>query len=46
VAPDSQVTSFLPSGLAQGVANVTHVLSRGAAQRRVVVSRLGRVRVT
>jgi prepilin-type N-terminal cleavage/methylation domain-containing protein len=46
VAPASQVTSFLPIGLAQGVANVTHVLSRGAAQRRVVVSRLGRVRVT
>ena len=46
VTPAAHVTSFLPSGLAQGIANVTHVLSRGAAQRRVVVSRLGRVRVT
>lgn len=46
IAPATHVTSFLPSGLAQGVANVTHVLSRGAARRRVVVSRLGRVRVT
>jgi hypothetical protein len=45
VAPNSHVTAFHPSGVAMGVANVTHVLTRGAARRQVVVSRLGRVRV-
>ena len=36
---------FAPNGLAMGLANVTHVLQKGNAVRRVVVSRLGRVRV-
>ncbi len=36
---------FGPDGVGLGVANTTHVLMRGAATRRVVVSRLGRVRI-
>lgn len=46
VTPALHVASFLPSGVAQGPANVTHILSRGTAQRRIVVSRLGRLRVS
>lgn len=45
VTPAVHVAAFQPSGAASGVANVTHVLSRGAARRQVVVSRLGRIRV-
>jgi len=36
---------FGPDGLAMGVANATHVLVKGSASRRVVISRLGRVRI-
>ena len=36
---------FGPDGMAMGLANATLVLERGRAVRRVVVSRLGRVRV-
>lgn len=43
LAPPSHRAVFSPSGLALGAANVTHSLSRGAVQRAVVVSRLGRV---
>lgn len=42
--PGHDVT-FTPIGITMGVANATYVLQRGAAVRRVVVSRLGRVRV-
>ena len=38
--------SFAPSGVTIGFANATFVVSRGSARRQVVVSRLGRVRVT
>jgi prepilin-type N-terminal cleavage/methylation domain-containing protein len=38
-------TVLAPDGVAMGLANHTHVLTRGGATRRVVVSRLGRVRV-
>lgn len=37
---------FSPIGLSLGVSNATFRLSRGASTRTVVVSRLGRVRVT
>jgi prepilin-type N-terminal cleavage/methylation domain-containing protein len=37
---------FAPDGLAMGLSNVTLVLARGTATRKVVASRLGRVRVT
>ncbi|MEO8453187.1 MAG: type II secretion system protein [Gemmatimonadota bacterium] len=43
--PPTHVTAFTSRGLAGGVGNVAHVLTRGAARRQVVVSRLGRVRV-
>ncbi len=46
LVPAVHVASFAPSGLAMGAANVSHVLTRGTARRQVVVSRLGRVRVT
>ena len=36
---------FGPDGVAMGLANARHVLTRGRASRSVVVSRLGRVRV-
>jgi Tfp pilus assembly protein FimT len=42
--PD-RMLSFGPHGLARGVSNATFRLTRGAAVRQVVVSRLGRVRV-
>lgn len=45
ISPALHTTTFLPTGAAQGVANVSHLLVRGAARRQVVVSRLGRVRV-
>jgi prepilin-type N-terminal cleavage/methylation domain-containing protein len=37
---------FSPVGLTVGVSNATFRLSRGAASRTVIVSRLGRLRVT
>ena len=40
-----RTTVFAPDGLAQGLSNASHVLVRGSATRRVVVSRLGRVRI-
>jgi len=46
LSPTVHITQFLPSGGAGGVANVTHLLVRGAARRQVVVSRLGRIRVS
>jgi Tfp pilus assembly protein FimT len=42
-APHTMVLA--PDGAAMGLANHTHVLTRRGATRRVVVSRLGRVRV-
>ena len=41
----SHTTVFGPDGVAMGRSNARHVLTRGAAKREVVVSRLGRVRV-
>jgi prepilin-type N-terminal cleavage/methylation domain-containing protein len=43
--PLRQVT-FSPIGLPIGVANATYTVTRGDARRSVVVSRLGRVRIT
>jgi len=36
---------FAPTGVSYGVSNVTWVVARGAAERRLVVSRWGRVRI-
>lgn len=38
-------TVYGPDGVAMGVSNARHVLTRGGASRAVVVSRLGRVRM-
>ncbi|MBX3145469.1 MAG: hypothetical protein KF785_01755 [Gemmatimonadales bacterium] len=43
--PATHTLTYAPSGLAVGVANTTHRLRRGTAERTVVVSRLGRLRV-
>ncbi|MHB1328125.1 MAG: GspH/FimT family pseudopilin [Gemmatimonadales bacterium] len=45
VSPASHTATYSANGLATGIANVTHRLQRGAVQRTVVVSRLGRLRV-
>lgn len=42
--PTRQFT-FSPEGFSLGLSNATMVLSRGAATRTVVISRLGRVRI-
>lgn len=41
----AHTSTFGPDGLGLGVSNATHVLARGKASRRIIVSRLGRVRV-
>ena len=38
--------TFSPEGLTLGLSNATLRLSRGAASRTIVISRLGRVRIT
>jgi prepilin-type N-terminal cleavage/methylation domain-containing protein len=45
LAGPSRVIVFSPVGISIGVSNASFVLSRGAASRTVVVSRLGRVRI-
>ena len=37
---------FGPDGVGMGVTNTTHILVRGSITRRIVVSRLGRVRIS
>ena len=44
-ASPPRILIFAPSGVTTGFANATFVLTRGAARRQVVVSRLGRVRI-
>jgi prepilin-type N-terminal cleavage/methylation domain-containing protein len=46
LAGPARTLSFSPVGLTDGLANATFRLSRGAATRAIVVSRLGRLRVT
>ena len=41
-----RVVMFSPVGLAMGASNATYTLTRGQARRSVIVSRLGRVRIT
>jgi prepilin-type N-terminal cleavage/methylation domain-containing protein len=46
VAPDSlRKLTFSPVGISMGLSNATFRITRGAAIRTVVVSRLGRVRI-
>lgn len=46
VTGSSRWLRFHPAGIGFGLANGSWTLSRGATQRRVIVSRLGRLRVT
>lgn len=45
VSGNPRVLRFIPYGYTIGVSNMTITLRRGAAQRKVIISRLGRVRV-
>lgn len=45
LSPTRHVAVFEASGVATGTANVTHVFTRGGVQRRLILSRLGRIRV-
>ncbi len=45
LASPAHTSVFGPDGLAMGLANTSHVLVKGNATRKVVVSRLGRVRI-
>ena len=45
LAGPSRPLAFAPTGLPMGVSNATFQLSRGAVVRRIVISRLGRIRV-
>ena len=45
VTGNAHTVRFIPYGYSIGASNTSYTLSRGAARRRVVISRLGRVRV-
>jgi Tfp pilus assembly protein FimT len=45
LAGPSRTLTFSPVGITLGLSNATFALTRGAARRTVVVSRLGRVRI-
>jgi Tfp pilus assembly protein FimT len=45
LAGPSRIITFSPVGISMGVSNASFRLSRGAASRTVVVSRLGRLRI-
>ena len=45
VAGNDRTMRFIPVGYTIGVSNASYTLTRGAARRKVVISRMGRVRV-
>ena len=45
VIANPRVLRFIPYGYTIGVSNMTITLRKGSAQRKVIISRLGRVRV-
>jgi prepilin-type N-terminal cleavage/methylation domain-containing protein len=45
VTGNPRTARFIPSGYTIGVSNASYTFTRGAATRKVVISRLGRVRV-
>jgi Tfp pilus assembly protein FimT len=45
VLGNPRTARFIPTGYTIGVSNASYTLTRGAARRKVVISRLGRVRV-
>lgn len=46
LAGPGHTVMFSPIGLALGASNATYTVTRGDARRAVIVSRLGRVRIT
>jgi Tfp pilus assembly protein FimT len=46
LAGPPRIVTFSPIGITMGLSNASFPLTRGAASRTVVVSRLGRVRIT
>ena len=42
----SHTTVFAPDGIAMGFSNPSHTLRKGGAKQQVIVSRLGRVRIS
>jgi prepilin-type N-terminal cleavage/methylation domain-containing protein len=42
----AHTTTFAPDGVAMGLSNTSHKLQKGGARRQVIVSRLGRVRIS
>jgi Tfp pilus assembly protein FimT len=45
LAGPARTVTFSPVGISMGVSNASFQLTRGAARRTVIVSRLGRVRI-
>ena len=45
VTGNPRIIRFVPAGYSIGGSNVSYTITRGAATRKVVISRLGRVRV-
>lgn len=45
VTGSAHTVRFIPYGYSIGASNTSYTIARGAARRRVVISRLGRVRV-
>lgn len=45
MAGSERVLTFSPTGITMGFSNASWTLTKGAATRRIVISRLGRVRI-
>ena len=45
VTGNPRLIRFVPAGYSIGVSNTSYTITRGAATRKVIISRLGRVRV-
>lgn len=45
VIGNPRLIRFVPAGYSIGVSNTSYTISRGAARRKVIIARLGRVRV-
>lgn len=45
VSGSARTVRFIPSGYSIGGSNTSYTITRGAAKRKVIISRLGRIRV-
>jgi prepilin-type N-terminal cleavage/methylation domain-containing protein len=45
MAGDARTLTFAPTGISMGFSNASWTLTKGSASRRIVISRLGRVRI-